>query len=88
MVNAPLDLANTKTFCCKQVLSTASFKGNLTKRVCKIFHNINRESKYVICLLECDLCNVQYVGKSEIAFNICLNNHRNDAKDPKSSTCL
>ena len=31
-------------------------------------------------LLECDLCNVQYVGKSETTFNIRLNNHRKDVK--------
>ena len=33
--------------------------------------------------MECTLCNKQYVGKAEIAFNIRLNNHR---KDTKSAT--
>ena len=35
-------------------------------------------------LLECALCKVQYVGKSETAFNIRLNNNRKDVSNPKS----
>ena len=34
--------------------------------------------------MECELCNIQYVGKAETAFNIRLNNHRKDVKDPKA----
>ena len=34
--------------------------------------------------MECALCNVQYVGKSETAINIILNNHRKDINNPKS----
>ena len=34
--------------------------------------------------MECMLCEVQYVGKSETAFNIRLNNHRKDVNNPKS----
>ena len=30
------------------------------------------------------LCKVQYVGKSEAAFNIRLNSHRKDVNNPKS----
>ena len=33
--------------------------------------------------MECMLCEVQYVGKSETAFNIRLNNHRKDVNNPK-----
>ena len=31
--------------------------------------------------MECTVCNKQYAGKAETAFNIRLNNHRKDAKD-------
>ena len=31
--------------------------------------------------MECTLCNKQYVGNAETAFNIRLNNHRKDTKD-------
>ena len=35
---------------------------------------------YVIYLLECIMCKIQYVEKSETSFNIKLNNHRKDIK--------
>ena len=31
--------------------------------------------------MECTLCNKQYLGNAETAFNIRLNNHRKDTKD-------
>ena len=34
--------------------------------------------------MECTLCNTQYVEKAETWFNINLNNHRNDTKNPKA----
>ena len=33
--------------------------------------------------MECALCNVQYVGKAETAFNIRLNTHKKDVNNPK-----
>lgn len=30
------------------------------------------------------ICNLQCVGKNEIPFNLRLNNHRKDVKDPKT----
>ena len=77
-------LSNTRTLCCKQVVSTTSFKRNQTNRVFKIFHNINCKSTFLIYLLECNICNIQYVGKSEATFNIHLNNRRKDVKDPNA----
>ena len=35
--------------------------------------------------MECILCNMQYVGKAETAFNLRLNNHRKDTKKPNSN---
>ena len=34
--------------------------------------------------MECKLCNKQYVGKAETAFNIRFNNHRKDTKNPNA----
>ena len=34
----------------------------------------------MIYLLQCRICFIQYVSKSEIAFNLRLNNHRKDSK--------
>ena len=39
------------------------------------------KSNFVIYLLECTICSLQYVGKSETPFNLRLNNHRKDVKD-------
>ena len=74
-------VSNTRTLCYKQVVSTTSFKSNQTNRVFKIFHNINCKSTFLIYLHECNICNIQYVGKIETTLNIPLNNHRKDVKD-------
>ena len=46
-----------------------------------IYHRVNCKSSLVIYLLECYICNIQYVGKSETPFNIRLSNHRKDVKN-------
>ena len=56
------------------------FFGQQTKKIYKTFHNVKCASSYVICLMECILCNKQYVSKAETSFNIRLNNHRKDVK--------
>ena len=69
---------------CSQLISTTTFISQQTKRKFKIYHIVNCESEYVIYLMECTLCNKQYVGKTETAFNIRLNIHRKDTKDPNT----
>ena len=41
--------------------------------------DLNYKKEYVICLMECILCNMQYVGKGYSTFNIRLNTQRNDS---------
>lgn len=72
--------------CCKQVTSTTNFTSQQTKQTFKIYHNLNCRSDFVIYLLECRRCKIQYIGKSEPPFNLRLNKHRNDAKNPKEDT--
>ena len=38
----------------------------------------------LIYLLQCRICQLQYVGKSETPFNICLNNYGKNAKSEAS----
>ena len=58
------------------------------KRTFNIFHKLTRKSQYVMYLMECILCKIQYVGKSEIPFNLKLNNHRKDVNNQKAiSAC-
>ena len=41
----------------------------------------NCKSSFVNYLLECYICNIQYVGKSETPFNNRLNDNRKDVKN-------
>ena len=69
---------------CKQVIDTSTFRSYQTQKLYTIFHKLNCKSKFIIYLMECALCKVQYVGKAETAINIRLNNQRKDINNPKS----
>ena len=47
----------------------------------KIFHQFNFKSSYLIHLLQCRFFQLQNLGKSEISFNIRLNNQRKESKN-------
>ena len=68
-------------FFCQQLISTATFKSNSINKTFKICHRVNWKSRFVIYLLECHICSIQYVGKSGTPFNNRLNNHRKDVKN-------
>ena len=42
----------------------------------QIFRQLDCKSSHLIYLLQCRICQLQYVGKSETSFNIRLNNQR------------
>ena len=56
-----------QAFTKKQLATT--FKSQQTKKIYKIFHKVNSTSSYVIFLMECILCNMQYLGISETNYN-------------------
>ena len=58
------------SLCCKQVINTSTFRSYQTQQLYTIFHKLNCKNKFIIYLMECASCRVQYVGKAEIAFNI------------------
>ena len=63
--------------------------GHQTKVAFNIFYKLTCKSQYVIYLIECILSKFQYVGKSEIFFNLRLNNRRKDFHNAKAiSECL
>ena len=64
--------------------TTRTFKSQQANKTLKIFHNTNCKTEYAIYLMGCTICKLQYVGKNEILFNIKLNSHRKDVKDPKA----
>ena len=69
---------------CQQIIATTTFESTQTKEKFNIYHKVSCKSNYVIYLLECLLCKIQYVGKSETPFHIRLNNHRKDIKNPNA----
>ena len=72
------------SLCCTQVFNTQTFTSQQTIRTFNIFHKLTCKSQYVIYLMECILCKIQHVGKSETPFNLRLNNHRKDVNNPKA----
>ena len=72
------------SLCSKQLIDTSTFRSYQTQQLYTIFHKLNCKSKFIIHLMECAFCKVQYVGKAEIAFNIRLNNLRKNVNNPKS----
>ena len=77
-------LTRRDNLCCQQVLKTESFKSYRTGQTFRIYHNLTCKSFGLIYLLQCQVCLLQYIGKSETPFNLRLNNHRKDAKDTTS----
>ena len=59
---------------------TKAFQSYRTKQTSQVFHNLTCKSENLIYLLQCRICQLQYVGKSETPFNIRLSNLEKDAK--------
>ena len=66
--------------CCQQVEKTNVFKSFKTGKTYKIFHQLVCKSHVIIYWLQCRICLIQYIGKSETTFNLKLNNHRKYSK--------
>ena len=61
------------SLCCRQAIDTSTFRSYHTQQLYTIFHKLSCKSKFIIYLMECALCKVQYIGKAETTFNIKLN---------------
>ena len=55
---------NRSKKCCKQLKDTTTFKSSSTGKIFKIFHKCDCQSKNIVYLMECTICNLQYVGKT------------------------
>ena len=71
-------LTRRDNICSQQVLKTNTFT---SYRTFKIFHQLNCKSSHLIYLIQCPICQLQYVGKSETSFYITLSNHKKDSKN-------
>ena len=71
--------------CCTQVVNTRIFESYQTNRTFKNFQELNCKSSFRIYLMECTLCKIQFVGKTEAPFNIPINNKQKKMKATPSS---
>ena len=74
-------LTTRDNICCQQVLKANTFTSYRTAETFRNFHQLNCKSSYLIYLLQCRICQLQYVGKSETSFNIRLSNHKKESKN-------
>ena len=49
----------------RQFKTTTSFTNYTNKKIFKIFHNLTCKSKFLIYVMECVLCKLQYVEKKD-----------------------
>ena len=70
---------------CNKINETQTFKSTSNNKTFTIFHSVDCQSPWVIYIIECNICRLQYIGKSETGFNLRLNNHRNHIKKQVNS---
>ena len=74
-----------KCSCCNKINETQTFKSTSNNKTFTTFHSVNCQSSWVIDIIECNTCRLQYIGKSETGFNLRLNNHGNHIKKEVNS---
>ena len=74
---------NISKKCCKQLRDTTTFKSSSTGKIFKIFHECDCQSKNIVYLMECTICNLQYIGKTQTQLERRINGHRSDVRCKK-----
>lgn len=69
---------------CNAMQETSRATSTQSKFSVNIRGNLTCDSSNVIYLLECSVCNLQYIGQTETPFRIRFNNHRAHAKSTPS----
>ena len=72
------------TFCCRKsrcetccnIKQTDTFESFVAKKVCKINHSFNCNSKCLSYLFSCKVCGIQYVGSTVGRFQLRWNNYK------------
>ena len=67
-----------RLLCCQQVLKTTTFTSTQPRQTFTTFHQVTYHGNYVIHSLECIMCKIQYVGKSETLFNMYIHCYFNN----------
>ena len=61
---------------CDKINETQTFKSTSNSKIFSVFHSMDCQSCWVIYIIECNICRLPHIGKSETGFNLRLNNHR------------
>ena len=72
------------SLCCAQIINAQKCMSQQTERTFNIYHKLTCKTQYVIYLMECIFCKIQYLGKFETASNFRRNNHTKDVNNPKA----
>jgi len=75
----------TKCSWCNKINQTTTFTSPNNKKTFTIFHAVDYHSSWIIYIIECNICRLEYIGQSQTAFNLRLNNPRNHNKKRVSS---
>ena len=74
---------------CTNVRETDTFSSIVTGETCQINHELDCDDKCLIYLLECKVCDKQYVGETTDAFRLKWNNYKdNDRKFQRNESCM
>jgi hypothetical protein len=65
---------------CKYMTEGHTFTSTTTNKEYTIKGNFNCQSSYVIYLITCSECQIQYVGQTSTTFNSRMSSHRHDIK--------
>ena len=69
-----------RCLCCLKMLSTKTVIGHFSNFKFNILGNYNCQSKNVVYMLKCSVCNKEYIGQTSTQFNIRINNHKSHCK--------
>ena len=65
---------------CKNVIETETFQSFADKKVDKISHRFTCSDKYLVHLLSCKVCGIQYNGQTSDEFRYRWNNYKDKSK--------
>ena len=71
---------------CPRMINTYSIKSNMTDFEFKIRGNLNCTSHYVIYLLRCRKCHIQYIGQTTNSIAMRMTAHTTDIRKKKNTS--
>jgi hypothetical protein len=77
--NMGIPCSNKRCLACPSMLLTSRISSGVNNFTFDIGGPFTCHTRDCVYLLQCSLCGIQYIGQTETAFNLRLNNHRRDS---------